>query len=88
MKKRMGKILLEYTSIFLTWVRLYPLCGSSCNTHYVSLTTFYPLGPDLDNGGGVLHAPAEVVLVILAADHGHGAVLTQATALLKFLEQL
>ena len=44
--------------------------------------------PDLDNGGGVLHAPAEVVLVVLAADHGHGAVLTQATALLKFLEQL
>ena len=45
-------------------------------------------GPDLDNGGGVLHAPAEVVLVVLAADHGHSAVLTQATALLKFLEQL
>ena len=64
------------------------MCGSSCNTHYVSLTTFYLLGPDLDNGGGVLHAPAEVVLVVLAADHGHGAVLTQATALLKFLEQL
>ena len=31
----------------------------------------------------MLHAAAEVVLVVFAADHGHGAVLAQTAALLK-----
>ena len=31
----------------------------------------------------MLHAAAEVVLVVLAADHGHGAVLAQTATLLK-----
>ena len=36
----------------------------------------------LDHAGGVLHVAAEGLVVVLLADHGHGAVLAQAPALL------
>ena len=36
----------------------------------------------LDHAGGVLHVAAKGLVVVLLADHGHGAVLAQAPALL------